>query len=47
MSFFYAKSRTCSFIDGKINFDGFRPLLDKIKFIIMQYKEGDKWEKED
>ena len=31
----------------KRNFDGFRPLLDKIKFIIMQYKEGDKWEKED
>ena len=24
---------------GKINFDDFRPLLDKIKFIIMQYKE--------
>ena len=46
----YGKDRFAKYVMknyGKINFDGFRPLLDKIKFIIMQYKEGDKWEKED
>ena len=40
----YGKDRFAKYVMknyGKINFDGFRPLLDKIKFIIMQYKEGD------
>ena len=35
----YGKDRFAKYVMknyGKINFDGFRPLLDKIKFIIMQ-----------
>lgn len=38
----YGKDRFSKYVMknyGKINFDDFRPLLDKIKFIIMQYKE--------
>lgn len=39
---YYGKDRFSKYVIknyGKINFDGFRPLLDKIKYVIMQYKD--------